>query len=122
MSTSQLSQAMGIHGFNYLKQTFEKGVIFYHITRKSKTFRCRKCKGSRVKATPHKQRDIHTGKLASKKLKLRVRLHRIYCRECEVSMSEILEFLPWPKARVTKSLAKEIVILCKDLACTGIRH
>ena len=46
--------------------------------------------------------------------------HRIYCRECGKMSGEQFAFLPTPKSRITRALAKTIVALRSEMGIKAI--
>jgi hypothetical protein len=107
MQTSDICHTQGIRGFKVLSTHYEKDSCIVKI--KAKEHLCPRCNSSKVNAYPVRERSIQGQKCGSKRFIIKVDVHRIHCTSCQSSSYERLPFLPYPKARITRSLARTIL-------------
>ena len=123
MSTSLLYHTQGTRDFQLQSFKYGGDCVVAHLARAPKKFACGKCGCWDVKATPVGTREIRGLPMGSKQCSLLVKMHRIRCRSCGVFRMERLPFLPTPKARVSKALARTVVDLRREMSISALaRH
>ena len=118
MMTSSLYHTQGIKSFKHAATKFIGGICYERITRKE--HRCPVCGSREVALYPVRDRLIHGQSFGSKRLFLQVTIHRIYCQVCQATSYENPDFLPYPKSRITRSLARTILELRREMSLSAI--
>jgi len=90
------------------------------ITIERKDVTCPHCGSERARWYKAQMRLIQCQGFGRMKAMIEVDVHRIYCPDCKVSSYEHLEFLSNPRARVTRSLGKDIVALRRRMSITDV--
>lgn len=106
MSTSLLYHTQGTKDFQFQRFKYLGGRVIACLHRDPGRFSCPVCKCFEVAATPVGERLIRGLPMGSKQCDLEVGMHRIRCYVCGAFRMEQLPFLPSPKARVTRALAR----------------
>jgi transposase len=81
---------------------------------------CPNCGSERAKRYKAQLRLIRCEGFGRMKAMIEVDVHRIYCPDCGKMSYEHLEFLPNPRARVTRSLAKLVVAERRESSITHV--
>ncbi len=97
---------------------YKGGVYRERIERKER--RCPVCGSREVSVYFVRERLIHGQNIGSKKLFLKVPIHRLYCRKCQATSYENPDFLLYPKSRLTRSLARTILELRREMSLSAI--
>ena len=122
MSTSILYHGFGARGYRYLKTEYRKGELIFHIELDPKRRRCVHCGSRHVTKKGRSSRKIRAVPIGTKKVFLRVHLHRLLCKECGSLKLEPL-VLSFPKKQWTKSLGRYAVELLKRTTVEDVaRH
>jgi transposase len=123
MSTSLLYHTQGTRGFQFQSFDFAGGRTAVHLSRKAGQFSCPVCSSMDVRPTPVGIRIVRALPMGRQQCDLHVRTHRVRCHRCQAFKMEVLPFLPKPKARITRALARTIIELRSDMSIAAIaRH
>lgn len=123
MSTSLLYHSQGIRGFQFQAFDFSGGRTSARICRKAGQFRCPACDSADVSPTPVGIRIVRALPMGRQQCDLHVLTHRLRCQRCQAFRMEVLPFLPRPKARITRALARTIVELRSEMSIAALaRH
>ena len=117
-TTSSIFHNQKIRGFNHVSTKFIGDTNYTRIERKEHS--CPNCRSRDVKPYHARDRQIRGQGIGPNKLILEVAVHRIYCRKCGSRSYENLEFLPHPKSRITRSLARTILELRREMSLSAI--
>ncbi len=117
-TTSSLYHNQGIKSFNQVATEYRGGTNYTRIERKEHS--CPDCGSRDVKAYHARDRRIRGQNVGSSRLVLEVAVHRIYCPKCKSLSCENLDFLPYPKSRITRSLARTILELRREMSLSAI--
>lgn len=120
MSTSLLYHTQGIKGFQFLSFKFSDSCVIAEIIRKKSNFKCSKCNSNNVTATYIKDRFIQGLPMGSQRFFLKVKLHRIRCKDCNSYLTEELDFIPSQKVHYSKRLANTVIHLRPEMSIQGI--
>lgn len=90
------------------------------ITIERKDVSCPDCGSGRARRYKAQMRLIHCEGFGRMKAMVEVDVHRIYCPDCKKMSYERLEFLPNPRSRVTRSLAKLVVSERRESSITHV--
>ena len=120
MSTSLLYHTQGIHGFKFESFDFSGGETVATIHRHTNKFQCPCCSGSCVTPTFIQNRTIQSLPIGRHRFFVRVKMHRIRCRDCGAFLMERLPFVPSEKARYTKVLARTVIELRPEMSISAI--
>lgn len=120
MSTSLLYHTQGTRGFQFQSYVFSGGRTAINISRQRDRFSCPACKSPDVSATPVGIRVVRALPMGKQQCDLRVRTHRVRCHRCRAFKMEVLPFLPRPKARITRALARTIIELRSEMSIAAI--
>ncbi|MFA7136254.1 MAG: ISL3 family transposase [Bacteroidales bacterium] len=118
MSTSMLYYTQGIRDFQHQSVYYPKDMV-WNITRNPKKFKCPVCFSSNVRIIHYGYRDIRGMPMGARTLTLRVKMHRIKCRNCYNCQVETLPFLPSPKCHFTKYVANYALELRKHMTISA---
>lgn len=118
MSTSLMYHTQGIKGFQHVSYKYEQDKVIQRIERNE--FYCSECGSYNITLnSPHVRRiqGVPTGR---KNLFFELEVHIVYCKDCKGRKTEELDFLPNPKARITRLLERSIVELRPHMSITAI--
>lgn len=118
MSTSLLYHTQGTYGFQLLNYNFQNKSVIAEIIRKK--FKCKACNSRNVRATFVKNRLIQGLPMGSQKFYLKVRVHRIKCRNCNSYLTEEISFIPSQKVHYTKRLADTVIQLRSEMSILAV--
>ncbi len=118
MMTSVLYHTQGIRSCKHIAMEYKGGACYEKI--ECKEFRCPECGSAEVKAYPVRKRVIQGQNIGSKRLYLKMLVHRLYCRKCQAMSYENPDFLPHPKARMTRAMARSILELRDTMTISAI--
>jgi transposase len=82
MSTSFLYHAFGLHGYDYVRQTFVAGSIHFHARPKPKLLRCPACGCKEVFRRGSTERWLKSVPIGFKPIWLVIETPRVTCRKC----------------------------------------
>lgn len=123
MSTSLLYHIQGTRGYQFQSFEFVGGRVVARLSRDPKRFSCSKCGRWEVTPTLVGTRTVRGLPMGSKQCDLQVGMHRVRCHGCGAFRMESLPFLPSPKARVTRALARSVVELRAEMSISALaRH
>ena len=120
MSTSLIYHTQGIHGFKFDSFDFTGGQTVATLHRPADKIQCPCCKSFRVTPTFIKTRTIQSLPMGRHRFFVRVKMHRIRCRDCDAYLMEKLPFIPSQKARYTKILARTVIELRPEMSISAI--
>lgn len=109
MSTSWLQHTQKIYNFHSIKECFQNNLMTWTICRNPNAFQCTTCKSKNVRLKTNGFRFIKTLRMGLQFCTLKVYMHRIICKDCGVSLTEVLDFLPSRKCHYTHVLADFIL-------------
>jgi transposase len=118
MTTSAIYHIQGIKKFKHISTKYKNGNCHQKI--EASEHSCPKCGSPEVSLYAVRERIIRGQNLGRKKVFLHVQIHRLYCKKCQVTSYENLDFLPHPKSRLTSSLARTIIELRKEMTISAI--
>ena len=122
MSTSLLYHTQGTHGFEFETFDFSGGQTVATIHRQADRFRCSCCNSFLVTATFIGTRKIQSLPIGRHRFFLRVKMHRLRCRNCAAYLMEKLPFIPSEKVRYTKALARTVIELRPEMSLSAIAN
>ena len=120
MSTSLLYHTQGINGFKFESFDFSGGQTVAAIHRAANKFQCPCCNSSWVTPTFIQTRTIQSLPIGRHRFFVRVKMHRIRCRDCDAYLMEKLPFIPSDKARYTKVLARTVIDLRPEMSISAL--
>ena len=91
-----------------------------HLWIERKEFRCPHCGSHDVSAYEVRERMARGVPNGNVPVLMHFHAHRICCRECGKMSGEQFAFLPTPKSRITRALAKTIVALRSEMGIKAI--
>jgi len=118
MSTSMLYYTQGIRDFQHQSAYYPEDMV-WSITRNPKKFKCPVCLNGNVRIVHYSYRDIRGMPMGARTLTLRVKMHRIRCKNCGNHQVETLPFLPSPKCHFTKYVAQYALELRKHMTISA---
>ena len=119
MTDSLIENTQGISGYSLLQTEYTNESVIFHLT-KQDSHSCPGCGSNNTKATYIKDRTIKGMPTGDKKTILKVKTHRVKCRDCGKFCTEELTFLNSPTDRVTKCMAKLIIDLRQHMCISAI--
>lgn len=119
MSTSMLYHTQGVRDFQHQSVSYSKDMMTWNIVRNPKKFKCPACSSGNIRTVHCGYRDIRGMPMGVKTLILRVKMHRIKCKDCGNYQVEPLPFLPFPKCHYTKYVANYVLELRKHMTITA---
>ena len=118
MQTSDIYHTQGIRSFKLKSTHYGDGKCVLNIA--AKEHRCPLCASGKVSVYPEREREIQGQSCGTKRVYFKVWVHRIYCHKCRRQSYEQLNFLPYSKARVTRSLAQTLIELRRYMPLNAI--
>ena len=109
MSISLLQHTQSISGFIHKNFEYIGQTIVQNLRWKTKRKTCPICKSNNTKAKVVHQRKIKGLNYGSKEFFISFDHHRIRCGDCKAHVMEKLDFIPTPKSRITKLVARSII-------------
>lgn len=120
MSTSLLYHTQGIRGYQHQCYEFSGQTVFQYVSRKPGTFTCSSCKSFNVTATATGEREIKLLPVGSHNLILKVKMHRLRCKDCQAYRMEELPFTPGPHCRHSKAFERTVLELRREMSIKAI--
>ena len=103
MSQSLLYHAFGVReGYRYLRTSYEKGDVHFHLAVKSDLFMCPDCQSMNVIRKGGRERSLQTVPIGMMRVFLVTEVPKCECKDCGAKF-EISPLLPPPMSITPKS-------------------
>jgi transposase len=112
MSTSLLYHAFGLVGYHYVNQTFEEGEVAFRIGQPRERHRCSACGSAEVWDQGGIEREFHAVPIGSKPVRLKLKVPRVMCFDCDKVRQVKLGFAD-PGKRYTRAFERYVLALSR---------
>ena len=120
MSISILQHTQGIQGYQLHRSEFKGGYYIAHISKKPTKQQCVNCRSFNVTATYINERIIKALPMGRKQTRFSLKMHRLFCRDCQAYRMENIQFLSASTSRVSKCLERTVLELWKHMCIKAV--
>lgn len=121
MSTSFLYHAFGLHGYDYVRQSFVRGSVVFTVRPKPKLVRCPDCKSFDVIKRGCFERLLRTIPIACKPIWLKVETPRVECRACGCVRRINLGIAEQRRGH-TRAFARYVLTLARNMSLKDVAN
>ena len=119
MSTSFLFHAFGLHGFDYVRQSFVGGEVLFTVKPKPKMLRCPVCDSYDVIRRGIFERRLQAVPVGLKPISLLIKVPRVACRTCDC-VRRIKLGIADDRCSYTKGFARFVLALARMMSLQDI--
>ena len=119
MSTSFIYHAMGLQAYEYVRQEFEGGRVFFRVRPKWRLLRCSACQSKRVIRRGQYLRKLRSVPIGRKPVWLTVEVPRVHCLVCGC-IRRIRLVIAEPNRSYTRAFARYILDLTKVMTLKDV--
>jgi len=122
MSTSPLSHAFGIRGYEYTRTDYQAGQVIFTIHQEHRTCRCSACGSREVQPRGHVQRRFRSLPIGSRPTFVALPIPRVECQVCGVVRQVEIPFAD-PRRSYTRSFERYALELSRGMTIRDVaRH
>lgn len=122
MSTSFIYHAFGAKTYQFLKQEFKGGAIYFHLEKKKEKRRCVNCKSRKVTLEGRKNITLRNLPIGLRPTYLVLHLHILNCHKCGKVLQESRDVAA-PRKTYTRRLSRYVIALSRSMTLQDIcRH
>jgi transposase len=119
MSTSLLSHAFGIRGYQYTRTDYHDGQVIFTIEQEPQTCRCPACGSREVKPRGHIERRFRTVPIGSKTTIVTLPIPRVECPACGIVRQVEVPFAD-PRRSYTKAFERYALELSRCMTILDV--